>query len=151
MVKNAAKTAIKGKKAIIKDANTMYAFLSNHMTIQNKEGEHKHSLRKFLFIGKEKIRHTALPRHIRYIPGTQLLHFVRVLACHCEEYAIDGLNTDNCLNKDKVDSWKEVVLGKKISLECREIEIRKALRAYKEPDPTPCEKVDENAVKAVVN
>ena len=116
VVKQACYKAVKNEKAIIKDAQDMFAFLQKNKTLPeakelHDDSEHSHVFRKFFFVGTAE---TEPEIKVNTFKGTRSVHTVRstgtpgVLqyrnrSCYCQ-VCLGGGKCSNCL----IDDWKEM-------------------------------------------
>ena len=121
--------AVQGKKAAVKDEDTMFTYLENNLSIV-EDGSHKHTLRTFILV-KDIQRGGNLD--VGTAPGTQQIHStrsceagcveVRMLSCCCKHCSVGDCHL--CINAGIADPWKKITLDKKITFSSEHLDARR--------------------------
>ena len=114
VLKSSASTAVKNRRAIIRNAKELYEYAKENLTIEPTVGKCTHFVRTILFV--PNVDHNRdRNRECKTVPGTRKVHCIKTvkdgvvatrnLTCCCTA-CIDGKGT--CINELFVHDWKEV-------------------------------------------
>ncbi|XP_070532795.1 uncharacterized protein [Ptychodera flava] len=115
VLKKRAVTAVKSRQVIIANAEDLYEYGKDHLSLPKEENSHDHKRRKFFFVGADVIDRSRKERtDVKAIPGTRSLHCfkgiqpyvvaTRERSCFCQQCVSESAENE-CLFQEYAGPW----------------------------------------------